>query len=426
MSEKEITMRIAFYTDNFDPELGGIQDSILAITRELGLRGHKILIVAPSASPRDYARVNRPPVEIDLGPNIQICRLLSVPFPSSSQQSRWGIPTAKGRRRVEAFDPQVIHSHGFLSVGREALRMSRRLGCPIIGTNHWAVGGFDMYIPFARTFFGEACTRSVTRYFEKCDEVSAPSKDSVDTMREYGLSRPCTAISNPIDTLQFRPVSPERRQAIKSELTLGDKVIVAAGRLGREKRLDVLIRAVALVKKQVPDVSLVIAGHGSAKESLETLARECNLSDAVRFVGTLNQEALAKLFSAAEVFSIASTSETQSMVLLQAMACGLPVVGARSGGLTEHIPPKVGFQSEPGNSEDFADNLVRILTAPDTRERMKQEAISFAREFSVSSISDIWEELYSKWAACEVPEGSRTECERKESEKDSIRSVSCV
>lgn len=415
-------MRIAFYTDNFDPELGGIQDSILATTRELGVRGHQVLILAPSASPRDYARVNRSPTEADLGPNVQVCRLHSIPVPSSSQQSRWAFPTARGRRRVEAFDPEVIHSHGFLSVGREGLRMSRRLGRPIVGTNHWAVGGFDIYIPVARKYFGEVCTRTVTRYYEKCDWVSAPSRSSVETMREYGLSRPGSAISNPIDTICFQPVSPAKRRAYKSQLQLGDAVIVAAGRLGREKRLDVLIRSVAAVQKEVPDVSLVIAGHGSARSGLESLATELGLGDAVKFVGTLDQEALAMLFAAADVFAIASTSETQSMVLLQAMACGLPVVGARSGGLTEHIPPTVGYLAEPGESDDFADKLIRILDDPDRCGNMRQEAESFARNFSVATIAEIWVDLYSRL----IRGDSQVNPTAESNTENSVRRASCV
>lgn len=115
----------------------------------------------------------------------------------------------------------------------------------------------------------------------------------------------------------------------------------------------------------------------------------------MRFTGTLTHPELADLFAAADVFAIASTSETQSMVLLQAMACGLPAVGVRSGGLTEHIPMDTGLLATPGDAGDFAAQLTRMLDDPE-RDAVGRLAHDFASRFSVNTIANDWEKLYTR------------------------------
>src|SRR5579859_6550579 len=143
-------MRIAIFSDNFHPELGGIQDSILTITRDLGARGHKLLLCVPAAAARDYARVKLPVAEPELGANVAIRRLFSLPMPSSSQQSRAVVPTFRRWREIAQFRPDLVHSHTFFGGGLEGLVSARRLRVPLVGTNHWAVRALDPYMPFGR------------------------------------------------------------------------------------------------------------------------------------------------------------------------------------------------------------------------------------------------------------------------------------
>ncbi|MDA8364161.1 MAG: glycosyltransferase [Gammaproteobacteria bacterium] len=409
-------LRVAVFTDNFHPELGGIQDSILASARELGARGHRIAIFAPAAADRDYARAGLPVAEPDMGPNVSVRRLFSLPVPSSSQQSRLAVPIGRCRREIALLRPDVIHSHTFLGVGLEALWAARGAGVPLVGTNHWAVGAFDLYAPVARAAFRRLAVSTVTRYYQRCDRVTGPSRFTVDDMLHNGLCRPCSVISNPIDTRSFHPLDDDARRAIKQRWGLTAATIVYAGRMAREKSVDVLIRALAGVRAQRPQAMLVLAGHGSARDSLAALARDCGVGDAVRFVGTLPHAALGELFAASEVFAIASKSETQSMVVLQAMACSLPAVGARFGGLIEHIPPEAGLLADPDRPDDFRDKLLTLLGDPSARMRMGAAARHFAESFSVDSIADAWENLYRQAARDAGPDRRAGVARSKKSE----------
>ncbi|HEY0207736.1 glycosyltransferase [Acerihabitans sp.] len=397
-------MRIAVFTDSFYPELGGIQDSVLSGCRELGKRGHQVIIFAPRATAHDFGVAGVPAREIDAGKNVRIQRLFSLPVPSSTGQSRLLVPTWRRWRQLQRFAPDIIHTHTFLGAGLEALRAARQLDIPLVGTNHWAIGEFAGYTPFSANFFRNISLRAVTRYYNHCALVTGPSHSVIDEMCAFGLRSPHCVLSNPVDSAQFHPVSAERRDALKRAYGFSAATIVYAGRLADEKKIDVLIRALKLIAAQVPDVMLVLAGHGSARHRLEYLARALGVEDRVRFIGTLDKAALADVFHAADIFAIASTSETQSMVLIQAMSAGLPAVGARWRALPEYIDAQSGFLAQPGDHEDFARRLTHLLRAKALRRQMGEHAARKTTHFSITTVTSRWEEIYARIGLA-VPEG---------------------
>ena len=136
-------MKIAMFTDYFFPELGGIQDSIAIASRALGARGHAVDIHAPRYGARDYRLVGAEARELDLGANVRIRRRMSLPFPSSTRQSRAALPSPASlvAYAVRA-RPDIIHTHSFFGVWLEALLAGAFLGIPVIGTNHTTIAGF--------------------------------------------------------------------------------------------------------------------------------------------------------------------------------------------------------------------------------------------------------------------------------------------
>lgn len=391
-------MRIAVFTDSFYPELGGIQDSILTLTSALGERGHELVVYAPAAARRDYRLVGARRGEPELGGNVSVRRLFSLPLPSSTRQSRLLVPMGFPGRDLARFRPDVIHTHTFLGAGWEALHAARRLGIPLVGTNHWAVASFGGYVPFFGGRLAALASQGVTSYYNRCGLVTSPSRSVLDEMLQAGLRRPHMVVSNPIDTAGFRPAIPVEKASLKRRLGFSDAAIIYAGRLAIEKNIDVLIRALPLVRRQLPSAMLVLAGHGSARDRLEDLARELRVGEHVRFLGTLNKPALADAFRAADVFAIASTSESQSMVLLQAMSCGLPAVGARSRALPEYLVDEAGLLAEPGSHAEFADRLIQLLRQPLLRLHMGEHACEAASRFAVSEIASGWERIYASCA----------------------------
>lgn len=384
-------MRIAVFTDYFFPELGGIQDSIATTARALGARGHQVDIHAPFYAARDYRRVGATVREADLGSRVRVRRRLSLPFPSSTRQSRaagispFGWASLTGRSR-----PDVIHVHSFFGIGLEALLNGACLGIPIVGTNHTTIAGFADHIPVSVA----RASAYVLWFYNQCGTITAPSRSVFDELGRDRLRRPHEVISNPIDTALFAPEPGGDNKMARGRFGLQGPVITYAGRLGAEKNIDIVLHATAALRDQGVAATLAIAGHGSHESILRNLAAKLRIADRVRFLGTLAHEELALLLQISDTFVIMSTSETQSMVLLQAMACGVPVVAARTRALPEFVGPDNGALTDPHDAAGLAQVLGGLLAAPVRRRDMGAAGRRRAEKFSVAAVTDRWEILY--------------------------------
>jgi 1,2-diacylglycerol 3-alpha-glucosyltransferase len=384
-------MRIAVFSDNFHPEIGGIQDSIEALAKALGQRGHAVDFYVPRYGRREFEHISAAPFELNLGPQIRVHRLRSVPFPSSTKQSRAVFPAlASWLRLSPTARPDVIHTQTFFGAGLNALLAGRRLGIPVAGTNHTAIKAFGSYLPFGM----DAATAYVLWYYNRCDFVTAPSQSVFNELGQDRLRRPLEVVSNPIATDIFRPVSQAAKRKLRTELRLHGPTIVYAGRLGCEKNIDPILHALALLKQRVPSAELVIAGHGSQERHLRTLVQRIGLEPSVRFVGTLPKSSLAELFQASDVFVTMSTSETQGMAVLQAMACGLPVIGANARALPEYIASDRGFLVEASDVASLADRLADLFGHSDLRSRLGRGGASYVKQFATERIAVQWEHHY--------------------------------
>jgi 1,2-diacylglycerol 3-alpha-glucosyltransferase len=384
-------MRIAMFTDYFFPELGGIQDSIATISRSLGSRGHQVDIYAPRYGARDYGRIRVPMRERDLGENVSVRRRPAFPFPSSTRQSRVALPSPVGPA-VLAFRarPDVIHTHSFFGIGLEALLNGAVLRIPVVGTNHTTIAGFGPHIPISV----DRASAYVTWFHNRCDYVTAPSQSVFAELGRGELRRPHRVISNPIDTVLFSPVRSDERDALRARFGLTGSTITYAGRLGAEKNIDVLLHALAALRAHGVVAELTIAGHGSHEPILRRLAAGLGIDQQVRFVGTLPQDGLAQLLRISDTFAIMSTSETQSMVLLQAMACGIPVIAADSRALPEFVSPANGMLVDPHDPARLAQALGEMLGSPERRQVLGAAGRRSVERYGIETVTDEWETLY--------------------------------
>ena len=357
----------------------------------MGRRGHQIDIYAPRYGKRDYRRIGAAPRERDLGPNVRVRRRMSLPFPSSTRQSRAALlsPVAWAALACRA-KPDVIHAHSFFGIGLEALLNAACLRIPVIGTNHWTVAGFGPHMPVS---VDNAATY-VAWFYNRCDYVTAPSHSVFAELGAARLRRPHFVVSNPIDTDLFRPALDGERDSLRARFGLYGPTITYAGRLGPEKNIDVLLHAVATLRDRGITAELAIAGHGSHEPVLRALAAELRIDRQIRFFGTLAQDELARLLRISDTFAMMSTSETQSMVLLQAMASGVPVVAANTRALPEFVGPENGVLVDPHDAVQLAQALADLVSAPAQRRRLGSGGRRFAEKYRVETITDEWEALY--------------------------------
>jgi glycosyltransferase involved in cell wall biosynthesis len=387
-------MRIAIFSDNFYPELSGISDSIIGLAKELAKRGHFINFYAPRYSPSDYEKVNLLFQEINLGKNIGITRFSSFHFGAGTGQARGVIPLPWRWRQVKKFKPDIIHTQLFFGVGLEALIAGKKLGVPLVGTNHTAVKEYLRYSPIKAGWFQNLVMRYVNWYYGKCILTTAPSRSVIEEMRQYGFRGESHVISNPIDTETFCPLP--NKNWLRKKFGFTDATVIHAGRLAAERNIDVIIKAMPDVLKKIPTAQLALVGRGVAEKDLELLAKKLGVANSVKFLGFLEKPALAEAYNASKIFVITSTSDTQSMVMMQAMASGLPIIGVKARALPEYINSKNGILIEPGDEKTLAKKIILLLKETALRKKLALGARNFANKFSAPEVAKEWEEIYGK------------------------------
>lgn len=388
-------MKIGIFSDNFYPEMSGITDSIITLVKNLVKYNHQVVFFVPEYKEKDFKVIDAEFREIDLGPNVKVVRFFALPYPLSTGQGRLVLPTIWRWWRVKKEKLDIIHTQDFFGMGIEALIAAKLLKIPLVGTNHTMITEFLNYCPVKNKLAQDWSRRFVSWYYNKCGLATAPSRSILDEMKNFGLHKPSQVISNPIELKDYLAVNDDLKNNLKKEFNLSGHTVLCSGRLATEKHVDVVIKAINIVKTKLPDINLVITGSGVAKESLQQLVIELKLEDNVKFLGFVEPEILKKIYQAADIYAIASTAETQSISLMKAMSVGLPVIGVRAWALPEYINDNNGFVVELGDYEAIAAKIILLCQDENLRQRLSQGGQATVRDFSEENIAKQWEKIYN-------------------------------
>src|SRR3989338_8680350 len=390
-------MKIAIFSDNFYPQLSGITDSVTLLGKALEERGHKIMFVAPRYSKKDYEKANLPRELLFVSDTeIFVKRLFSVAMPNSpTGQSRIVIPFGKSIFDMMKFKPDVIYTNSPFGTGIEALISSKILKIPLVGTNHTPIGEFMMYSPFYSKSITNLALRYFSWYYNRCKIITAPCQSLIEEMKSFGFKKNALRVPNPIDLGRFTKSNSEEQEELKKKICLSGKIVLYTGRLAPEKKVDVIIKAIAIAIKKIPDVRLVITGHGSALPDLKKIASELNISDKIIFSGFVDEANFPLYYKASDLFVIMSKAESQSLSLMQAMASGLPVIGANARALPEYISEETGLLVEPDNETKLAEAIITILEDKNLSEKMSENGPKEVKKFAPLQIAKIWEDIYN-------------------------------
>ena len=390
-------MKIAIYSDNFYPEISGISDSIITIAKELSKRGHKVIFYVPKYSKKDFTILKLKFQEINLGKNIQIFRLPSLPYPlSPTKQGRLVLPFLFSFKHIKKFNPDVIYTQSFFGAGIEALLVSKILKIHLVGTNHTLISEFLKYSPIRSKLIEKLMLKYVSWYYNHCQYVTSPSKSVLKDMEKYGFKRKNRFFSNPIDLSYFKPTDKMTKKRIRQKLNLSGKIICYAGRLAEEKNVDQIIKAIKIVKEKFLDVKLMIAGKGKNEEYLKQYVKKLGLEQNVYFLGYLKQDSLLNLYRLSDIFAVMSTAETQCMSMMQAMASGLPVIGADAWAIPEYLNGSHGIVVPAGDVKSLAEKIIYLFNNQEKMEKLEQEGVRYVKNFSVIKIANEWEKTFNK------------------------------
>lgn len=377
-------MRIAVYTNAYKPIISGVVNAISLLRQGLLARGHEVMILAP-----DYYGYRDQESGIGRFPSVDLTRKVRFPI---------AIPwSPRLSRLVRDFRPEVIHTHHPFVLGPLAMRMARHLDVPLVYTFHTQYEEYAHYIPLPAGLVKWAARHRIRRFVEAADVVTTPAESIRVLLQGYGIAREILVLPNPIDLSRFARAEGEtvRRQLGLAE---GELVAISVGRLGIEKNLGFMLEAFALMRSLALDLPLrlVLVGAGPEEARLKELGEELGLGDRLILAGSVPYQTVPSYLAAADLFLMTSLTEVKPLVLLEAMAAGLPVVAVRASGAVDTLTDgRHGLLTELDRLA-FARAAVDLLRDEGRRAAMGRAARETVERYSLERVTDQFLALYEE------------------------------
>jgi glycosyltransferase involved in cell wall biosynthesis len=361
-------MRIGQVTEVYKPHINGVANFVSLHKHALESMGHEVFVFTLGYEDYDDGEAC-------------VFRAPGIPISDTGYHIGLGFPRHV-REKIKAMD--VLHVHHPFIVGQHAMSMGKRHRIPIVFTNHSRYHILAAhYVPLATEDMSRTFMRAYLSLFtDQCDLVVVPSRGVKKVLREMGLTCHLEVIPNGIDLARFQhPVAPLSKRA----LGLSEDVVAAitVGRLGPEKNLDFLLHAYVRVVDKVPDLRLVIVGRGPEEESLEALMRSLGLTSRVRLVGEVAYDEIPNWLAMADFFVLPSVSESHPLVVLEALAAGLPVVGIPSPGVEDTIVDGLNGLLSAQDAGAFAVQMCHLAGDADLRGRLASGARETSYKYDI-------------------------------------------
>ncbi|MDR5865437.1 glycosyltransferase [Halomonas koreensis] len=316
-------MNVLMFTNTYLPIVGGVSESVQRLKRQLQAAGHQVLVVAPRLE-------GQPDFEAD------VVRVAAVQHFNGSDFSLPVPIPGQLFDAIEAFEPDLVHAHHPFLLGDTAARAAETYGLPLVFTHHTLYEHYTHYVPGDSPRMQRFAVALATQYTWLCDAVIAPSESIRDLLLEREGNPEIRVVPSGVDTARFAEgdgAACRRRLGIP-----GDAYVIGhLGRLAREKNLAFLAEAVCRALAERPAAHFLVVGDGDAAEAMAACAEVAGVDERVHFAGRLQGQALIDAYHAMDVFAFASHSETQGMVVAEAMAAGLPVVAVSAPGVVEVV-----------------------------------------------------------------------------------------
>jgi glycosyltransferase involved in cell wall biosynthesis len=378
-------MRVLMISDVYFPRINGVPTSIQTFRRDLHELGVETLLITPQ-----YPQGEQPD-----DPSIRRVRSRFVPRdPEDRMMRRGDIRRLLPELGAQPWD--VVHIQTPFVAHYAGLELARRLQVPAIETYHTY---FEEYLHHYVPLLPRGLMRFVARHFtrsqaESVDRLIAPSRAMRDALTAYGVRTPIEIIPTGLEADRFEPGDGARFRE-RCGIAPERPVLVHVGRIAHEKNIDFLLRMLVRVRAEVPEILLLIAGEGPALEHCRRLATELGLAANVHFAGYLDRRReLLDCYRAGNLFVFASRTETQGLVLLEAMAQGVPVVSTAHMGTIDILGPGRGCVVVEEHEQAFAAEVVRLTRDALLRKRLGRDAQVYAATWSAREQASRLLELY--------------------------------
>ena len=406
-------MRIVIATAVYYPMINGVAVFSHNLAVGLAARGFEVAVICPSQTGKSYMRV------VD---GVQTYYLKSVQakvYPDQIHKVpekkrlfyKHGFrvsvfPGPEVRRILDEFQPDVVHVQVSDPIGLSVVSYARKRGIPVVTTEHNQpeVLTEPLRVP---KLIKKPVDAMLSAYFanrqSKSDFVTMPTEKAIknfiyDKGREFEV--PVAAVSNGVDLSHFKPGRAPAEIYAKYNIPSNRPVVLYVGRVDPEKKVGLVVEAFSkMLGTWQGDVLplLLVVGDGVDKNRLIKKIHDIGISDVVRFLGKVLPPDLYELYKVGDVFATASTIETQGIVLIEAAACGLPLIAVDAGAVSEVcIDGENGFLCEPGNVDEISAAMLKILSDTDLRDKFSRESVTIASEHNFERTLDKFINIYER------------------------------
>jgi 1,2-diacylglycerol 3-alpha-glucosyltransferase len=397
MPSKTPIRTVAFFTDTYKPAVNGVVTAVDLFAGELRLQGTRVWIFGP-ASPRYL-------------PEPDFVGLRSVPLPVAPD-FRLGWPLSKRGLRVPDIGADVVHVHSPGPIGVLGLHYGSSKGVPVVQTYHAMLADYARhYVP--RALVGTQHVVGWWQHFlyNRADLVTAPTAFVKSYLEQIGIERPVVVLPTGLDLHRFGSARSDARR--RFGVPEGRPVVVTASRVAREKNIGLIVDAFAVLKAIRPDACLLVVGGGPHRRRLEQQAQELKVAGDVVFTGMVSRDDVAALLGVSDLFVYACQTDTQGLVVMEAMAAGLPLVVVRERVFEPFVQDGVNGYLLAPDAFLFARRMDSLLGSRDLRQLMAHESRRLAQGFSIERQAAELARLYDGLLADKAAKLVRTEGRRR-------------
>jgi glycosyltransferase involved in cell wall biosynthesis len=379
-------VRVLFISDVYFPRVNGVSTSIRTFREDLASHGVKTLLVVPRYGTKDEVEE----------PGVLRVPARWVPGDPEDRWMHWGALNRLLSQLPRA-DVDVVHIHTPFLAHYAGVRLAKHANLPSLATYHTFFEEYlHHYVPALSRRFGRLVARTFTR--SQCAQVKAliaPSEPMRDILvGEYGITTPIHVVPTGLPADRFAPGDGARFRA-QAGIPLDRPLLTYIGRVAHEKNIDFLVDVLLTVRRSMPRAMLLIAGQGPALEPLRQRVLAQHLEQDVYFAGYLDRKtALLDCYAAANVFIFASRTETQGLVLLEAMAQGVPIVSTAVLGTRSILKPGCGALVVDEDRDAFARAITRLLSDTGLQRELAERGRAYARNWSSAAMAGRLAELY--------------------------------
>lgn len=393
-------MRVLYISDVYFPRVNGVSTSIRTFRQDLARHGVETLLLAPEYDGQLQPE-ERGVIRVPAG---------RVPRDPEDRRLRWRA-LERALQALEPKDLDLVHIQTPFVAHYAGIRFAGRWRLPCIETYHTFFEEYvHHYVPALPRAVGRALARAITR--SQCRDVRAliaPSEPLRRSLLAYGISTPVHVVPTGLPADRFNP-GDGRRFREYAGLPADRPLVTYIGRVAHEKNVEFLVRMFVRVRESVPRAMLVIAGEGPAREPLRRLVAGLGLQGDVHFAGYLDRDTtLLDCYAAATVFVFASRTETQGLVLLEAMAQGAPIVSTAELGTRSILLPGCGALVVEEQVGAFAAAVIRVLNEKGLASVLSQRGRPYARAWSSTAMAGRLSDLYRALARPANPVARRAQ-----------------